>query len=233
MDPQTGKRVAGGYEFHYNGLKQPIDDQSLWREEATRDNLFLPHRRAKLDAALLKKMGLTRKRMEEKDALFFLQLLLPIANPTKSGIDKDPRKPFYSDVQSYTNIYAMSPMCDQGGELGHLFNPTNSQELVCWNGVVVSNVNEFVGSSWNTRNENQYDPVISSTMTYSRWRQLKGNMKLCLFYEEKKRGDDGYDPTIKYRKVWDVATHNLNQFVERGGLDLTVDETTCVKWVLC
>ncbi len=120
----------------------------------------------------------------------------------------------------------MSPMRDQGGESGHLFNTTNSQELMRWDGVVVWNVNEFVGNSWNSRHENQYNPVISSTMTYSRWRQLKGNMKLCLFYEEKKKGEDGYDPTIKYRKIWDVLTYNLNQFVERGGLDLTVDETT-------
>ncbi len=53
-------------------------------------------------------------------------------------------------------------------------------------------------------------------MAYSRWRQLKGNMKLCLFYQEKKKGDDGYDPTIKYRKIWDVATYNLNQLIKRG-----------------
>ncbi len=140
----------GGYEFHYNGWKQPINDPSLWREGATRDNLFPPHRRAKLDAELLKKMALTRKRMEEKDALFFLQLLTPIANPSKSGIDKDPRKPFYSDVQTFTNVYSMSPMRDQGGESGHLFNTTNSQELMRWDGVVVRNVNEFVGNSWNS-----------------------------------------------------------------------------------
>ena len=114
-DPETGKRIAGGYEFYYNGWKQPINDPSLWREGASRDNLFPPNRRAKLDAELLKKMGLTRKRMEENDALFFLQLLLPIANPTKSAIENDPRQPFYSDVQYYTTVYVMGPMRGQGG----------------------------------------------------------------------------------------------------------------------
>ncbi len=30
----------------------------------------------------------------------------------------------------------------------------------------------------------------------------------------------------KYRLVWDVMTHNMNQLIERGGLDLTMDKTT-------
>jgi len=35
-----------------------------------------------------------------------------------------------------------------------------------------------------------------------------------------------YDPTQKYRLVWDVMTFNKNQIIEKGGLDLTMDETT-------
>ena len=26
--------------------------------------------------------------------------------------------------------------------------------------------------------------------------------------------------------VWDVMTHNMNQLIDKGGLDLTLDETT-------
>ncbi len=29
-----------------------------------------------------------------------------------------------------------------------------------------------------------------------------------------------------YRLVWDVMTHNMNQLIDKGGLDLTLDETT-------
>jgi hypothetical protein len=43
---------------------------------------------------------------------------------------------------------------------------------------------------------------------------------------EKKRGEEGYDTMQKYRLVWDVMTHNMNQLIERGGLDLTMDKTT-------
>ena len=35
-----------------------------------------------------------------------------------------------------------------------------------------------------------------------------------------------YDPTRKFRLVWDVMTYNMNQLEEKGGLDVTLDETT-------
>ncbi len=42
-----------------------------------------------------------------------------------------------------------------------------------------------------------------------------------------KKTDEGYDPTQKYRLVWDVMTHNMNQLIDKkGDLDLTMDETT-------
>jgi hypothetical protein len=40
------------------------------------------------------------------------------------------------------------------------------------------------------------------------------------------KNQTGYDPTQKYRLVWDVMTFNMNQIIEKGGLDLTMDETT-------
>jgi hypothetical protein len=30
----------------------------------------------------------------------------------------------------------------------------------------------------------------------------------------------------KYHLVWDVMTYNMNQLIDKGGLDLTQDETT-------
>jgi hypothetical protein len=43
---------------------------------------------------------------------------------------------------------------------------------------------------------------------------------------EKKKTEEGYDPMQKYCLVWDVMTHNMNQLIDNGGLDLTMDETT-------
>ncbi len=45
-------------------------------------------------------------------------------------------------------------------------------------------------------------------------------------WDEKKKTDKGYDPTQKYCLVWDVTTHNMNQLIDKGGVDLTLDETT-------
>ncbi len=54
----------------------------------------------------------------------------------------------------------------------------------------------------------------------------KTHLKQNAFLTEKKRTDRGYDPTQKYRLVWDVMTHNMNQLIDKGGLDLTMYETT-------
>ncbi len=51
-------------------------------------------------------MGLTKKRMEDCDALFFFQLLVPIANPAFSGIKDDMRMGYYEEVANNTNQYA-------------------------------------------------------------------------------------------------------------------------------
>jgi len=60
-DDKTGKRVAGGYEFLYNGWKHPSPNQTSCRMGATRDNIFPPYRDVQLDADLLKRLGLTKR----------------------------------------------------------------------------------------------------------------------------------------------------------------------------
>jgi hypothetical protein len=92
VDKVTGKRHAGGFKFFYNGWKQENHTRDNCRFCASRDLLFPPDRQVQLDVIYLKKMGLTRKRMLECDALFFNQLLfLPIVDPAMSGINEDPR----------------------------------------------------------------------------------------------------------------------------------------------
>jgi hypothetical protein len=36
----------------------------------------------------------------------------------------------------------------------------------------------------------------------------------------------GYDPTQKYRLIWDAMAHNMNRIIKVGGLDCTGDETS-------
>jgi hypothetical protein len=62
-------------------------------------------------------------------------------------------------------------------------------------------------------------------MHFRRWLDFKACLKQNEFWTEKKRTDKGYDLTQKYRLVWDVMTHNMNQLIDKGGLDLTMDET--------
>ncbi len=61
---------------------------------------------------------------------------------------------------------------------------------------------------------------------FQRWLDIKACLKQNEFWTEKKKTDEGYDPTQKYSLVWDVMTHNMNQLIDKGGLDLTLDETT-------
>jgi hypothetical protein len=80
-------------------------------------------------------MGLTEARMANKDALFFLHLLLPICDPAKSGIDGDPRRPYYTKVEAWAQKYVTS--LDLGGSYGHKFKQVLAQELVHFDAALV------------------------------------------------------------------------------------------------
>ena len=173
-------------------------------------------------------MELTPERMESGDALFFYQLMVPMCDPSKSGVHRDPRMSFYDDVAKHTNIYAINNK-NCGGTYGHKFRNTTAEELVNWDGIVARNRNKDVGNSWMSSEENEYDPLIYETMSFSRWRDLKYCMKLCCPIMEKmlpNRKQPGFDPSRKFRLIWDVLTHNMNCIVKRGGLDITLDKTT-------
>ncbi len=63
-------------------------------------------------------------------------------------------------------------------------------------------------------------------MHFRRWLDIKVCLKQNEFSTKKTKTDEGYDPTQKYCLVWDVMAHNMNQLIDKGGLDLTLDETT-------
>ena len=77
-DPITKKRVVGGYEFFYQGWKHPSLTRFNCRLGSDMNTVFPEGREVQLDAVYLKKMGLTKKRMDECDALFFYPSFFPV-----------------------------------------------------------------------------------------------------------------------------------------------------------
>jgi hypothetical protein len=221
----TGKREVGGYEFFYQGWKNDDPTRENCRFGASREDLFPADRDATLDGRFLKKLGLTKQRMVECDALFFYQLLLPIVDPSMSGIKDDTRMGYYEEVARNTNVYAFGKK-NRGGTHGHVSRPTTAEELLVWDGIVCRNLNTNISECWMMNQSNTFDREIMEAMHFRRWLDIKACLKQNAFWEEKKKTDEGCDPTQKYRLVWDVMTHNMNQLIDKGGLDLTLDETT-------
>jgi hypothetical protein len=81
-----------------------------------------------LDGTFLKKLGLTKQKMVECNALFFYQLLLFIVDPSMSGIKDNTRMGYYKEVARNTIMYAFGHK-NRGGTHGHVFCPTTAEEL--------------------------------------------------------------------------------------------------------
>jgi hypothetical protein len=131
-----GIREHNGWRFYYQGWKPDhFDAANFARGTATKDCLKPADRKGSLDADRLRRHGLTPERMRS-DPLFFLQLLLPICKPKRSGVDGDERMPFFTTVTANTNGYAISEKCCGGG-YRHEFKLVTEQELVRWLGVTI------------------------------------------------------------------------------------------------
>jgi hypothetical protein len=134
-----------------------------------------------LDATFLKKMGLSKQRMQECDALFFYQLILPIVDPAMSGIDGDTRMGYYEDVARNTNMYAFG-MKNRGGTRRHVFCPTAAEELLVWDGIVCYNINTNIAESWMMNQSNTFDREIMEVMHFRRWLDIKACLKQNEFW---------------------------------------------------
>ncbi len=216
--------MSGGYEFFYNGWQHPSPTAINTREGGTRDNLFPKDRECKLDASLLNKMGLTCEHMESDDVLFFLRLLCPFVDPSMSGIPGDPCMPYYTTVSSSSNLYSYNKK-GLVSDCGKSFLPYTAEELVVLDGISICN-KSTIGNCWDSSSENTYDPVVDELMSFRRWLDIKAVMKQNVWYKEKKQGESGYDPTQKYRLIWDVVIFNMNNYIKSAGLDVAVDEAT-------
>ena len=80
-------------------------------------------------------MGLTRERMENKDALFFKQLLTPICDPQRSTIVNNPRKAYYHLIAKFTSM----KMAGEVRSYSDTYRTWTSQEIVNGDRIVVHN----------------------------------------------------------------------------------------------
>jgi hypothetical protein len=151
-----GKREAGGYEIFYQGWKEDNPTRENWRFCAAREDLFPADRDIILDVTFLKKMGLSKQKMGECNALFFYLLSLPIVDPAMSGIDGDTRMGYYKDVARNTNMYAFG-VKNRGGTRGHVFRPTTAEELLVWDDIVCPNINTKIAESCTMNQSNTFD----------------------------------------------------------------------------
>ena len=235
---ETGQRTIEGWVFHYDGWRLqdalPTDilpeDMRLESKYFREGNVFDAKdkdnpRRGMLDHDLLKKLGLTRGRMQGKDALFFYQLLLPFCIVEKSGIPDDPREDYYSYQTYFTNKYAIVDK-QQGVNVGHTFKLTNNMEGVHFDGIGFRCKSENVHNCF-CSDDDDYDELIANTMYHRRYIDLRSKLKCNDNSHCPPRGEPGHDPCAKYRLPWDVMTHNMNCLIKRASLDLTADETTC------
>jgi len=176
---------------------------------------------------------MTRSRIFEQetgncDALFFLQLILPMCDPAKSGLRNDPRMGYYNQVLNFSNLYKYQS--GAGSTYGHKVEELKLHECIRFDGCVVRDGVRGGGEGaiyrrWQTSNASS-DPIVQNAMTLSRWVQIKRVLKLCNNDKAKKMGEEGYDPCYKYDLIFDVIVNNVIALTARAELDLTADETS-------
>jgi hypothetical protein len=116
-------------------------------------------------------------------------------------VEGDCRIPFFTLVEQYTNIYKKFTT-GQGGTCGNKWNNVVAADLVHFFGILVRD--GVLGGShgalyqrWNPQSP-MYCHDIAQSMTFTRFGEIKWNIKLCNNCEAKKHGEEGYDPAYKF-----------------------------------
>lgn len=81
--------------------------------------------------------------MVGKYSLWLYQLIIPICDPVKPGIEGYPRNNFYKKVDILTNVYEIE--CDIYRSYSHKFEFVFALELVRWDSVLIWGV--YLGGS--------------------------------------------------------------------------------------
>ena len=115
------------------------------------------------------------------------------------------------------------------GSRGHTWTTTYAKENVRWDDIIMRNKNKAVTDNWDDNKDGLYNSVIEEAMNVPHFNGLKLNHKLICPLEERNlptRGEAGYDPSRKYRKICYVPNFNLNCIIKRGGKDIVINKTT-------
>ena len=83
-----------------------VSEDVLKREGVEKDDLFPKSRLGCLDADVLRELVLTPSRVKTNDFLFSLQLILPMCDPQRLGINGDNSLPYYSKLEEWSNLRA-------------------------------------------------------------------------------------------------------------------------------
>ena len=129
-----GDRNVGDWECHYK-VWEGTDTHVRMSRKYAENTLFPKSRLGNLDKNVLKKLGLNKICMDEQDFLFFYQLILPICDTSKPGIEDDPRLSYYSNVEEWSNVYAVKVRL--GGTYGHIFKNLTARELMVHDGCIM------------------------------------------------------------------------------------------------
>jgi hypothetical protein len=227
-------RATNGWKFYYRGEWESNRNENYHaRSGATPKNLFPQERASSLDPEILRMLGLNEQRVKdsvsgEPDALFFLQLLLPLCDPEQSGVIDDPRTGYYMDVMKYSNLYKYQNGIGSG--YGHRIDEVQPGEYVRFDGCVIRDGVLGGGDGalyrrWQP-SSSASDKHISDSLTLERFHQLKRILKLNNNDTAKKQGEEGYDPCYKYDLIYKVIIANTIALTKNADLDLTIDETS-------
>ena len=111
----------------------------LARHGANTSDLFPEQRNGSLDGENLQKLVLTaikvRNAVGFPDAIFFRQIILPICDTSKPGVENDGRFNYYDDVQMLSVLYQISNKL--GETYGHRLPLPIVDEFVKFDGVVI------------------------------------------------------------------------------------------------
>ena len=143
-------------------------------------------------------------------------MLHPVCDPSRSGIEDDPRLPYYSLIEKFTAKYAAE--IGMYGSYTHKYDTPSVVDLVHWDSCLIySGVTRKLNGDLYQRWK-PFDPCystpISETMHFSYFLQIKQLLKLNDNAKCPKRGEVGYDLAYKYEYAFKVIIENYNAFSE-------------------
>ena len=135
-----------------------------------------------------------------------------MCHPFKSDIANDPRVPYLTSVESFTNIYKFST--GQGGSYGHEWNNVVMTELVRFNGILVRDgvlgrSNGDLYEIWNP-NSSIHIPEIDRAMILTRFSEIKRNINLCNNNAARSKYQESYDLAYKFDPPYKSLVTNTN-----------------------